>query len=86
MDDEAECESTEPDTSETVPECIEEQPIHKFNFSLELDRKGKGRALEVDVDALMAKSGASEARLFEPLEKAEEGFEVWESGSAKGDE
>ena len=39
------------------------------------------------VDALMRKSEwdvAPKAALLEPLEKAEEGFQVWESGSAKG--
>lgn len=42
-----------------------------------------------DVDELMRKcdsDAAPKAALLEPLEKAEEGFEVWESGSAKGDE
>jgi hypothetical protein len=41
------------------------------------------------VDELMTKSDsdtAAQAKLFEPLEKAEEGFEVWESGSAKGED
>jgi hypothetical protein len=42
----------------------------------------------VEVDALMTKSemeAPAGAKLFEPLEKAEEGFEVWESASAKGE-
>jgi hypothetical protein len=30
-------------------------------------------------------SEAGHAALFEPIEKAEEGFEVWESASAKGE-
>jgi hypothetical protein len=40
------------------------------------------------VDALMRKSEwdvAPKAALLEPIEKAEEGFQVWESGSAKGE-
>jgi hypothetical protein len=56
-----------------------------FDFIAEI--KGKGK--EIDVDALMQKDNfvsAPKAVLLEPIEKAEEGFEVWESGSAKGDE
>jgi hypothetical protein len=50
---------------------------------------GFGVAASEDVDELMRKcdgDAAPKAALLEPLEKAEEGFEVWESGSAKGDE
>lgn len=42
-----------------------------------------------DVDDLMMKRSdvvAKQAALLEPIEKAEEGFDVWESGSAKDDE
>ena len=58
-----------------------------FQFTVEAQVKGKGKA--VDVGSLMLKNDAlapAQAALFSPLEKAEEGFEVWESGSAKGDE
>lgn len=40
-----------------------------------------------EVEGLMKKDGpAPKARVLEPIVKAEEGFEVWESGSAHGDE
>jgi hypothetical protein len=38
------------------------------------------------VEQLMQPSESEKAKLFEPLETAEEGFEVWESESAKGEE
>lgn len=60
-----------------------------FDFSAELAAKGKGKATEIDVDELMRKDDremAMPAKVLEPIEKAEEGFELWESGSAKGDE
>lgn len=63
-----------------------------FDFSPEIDVKGKGKEVHVDVnvdvDELMRKDdgeSAPKAALLEPIEKAEEGFEVWESGSAKDD-
>jgi hypothetical protein len=49
---------------------------------------GRGE-IDIDIDPLVEKDGlgfAPKAALLEPTEKAEEGFEVWESGSAKGDE
>ena len=58
-----------------------------FDFIAEV--KGKGNEINTDIDALMRKDDfevAPKAALLEPIEKAEEGFEVWESGSAKGDE
>jgi len=65
-----------------VPSCL------TFDFSSEVEIKGKGK--EVDVDELMRKDDkelAMPAKLLEPIEKAEEGFEVWQdSGSVKGDE
>ena len=67
-------------------EDVEAVPM-TFNFIAEV--KGKGKEIDVDVDALMRKDdfvSAPKAALLEPIEKAEEGFEVWESGSAKGDE
>ena len=48
-----------------------------------------GGEIDIDIDALVEKDGfgfAPKAALLEPIEKAEEGFEMWESGSAKGDE
>lgn len=56
-----------------------------YEFSLEVPVKGKGRALQ-DVDDLMAMAAEGKALLLQPVEKAEEGWSVWESGSAKGDE
>ncbi|KAH8775971.1 hypothetical protein F5882DRAFT_161952 [Hyaloscypha sp. PMI_1271] len=54
-------------------------------FDFIADLKGKGK--ELDVDTLMSKDGlAPKAKLLEPIEKAEEGFELWESGSAKDGE
>ena len=38
------------------------------------------------VTALIANDTPEHARLLEPIEKAEDGFELWESGSAKGAE
>jgi hypothetical protein len=73
----AEVDPADADTEEHVPMT--------FDFVAEV--KGKGK--EIDVDALMQKDDfelAPKAALLEPIEKAEEGFEVWESGSAKGDE
>jgi hypothetical protein len=54
-------------------------------FDFIADLKGKGK--ELDIDMLMSKDGiAPKAKLLEPIEKAEEGFELWESGSAKDGE
>ncbi|KAG4435050.1 hypothetical protein IFR05_009474 [Cadophora sp. M221] len=56
-------------------------------FEFGADVVGKGKGVEVDIDALMeGGSGSGKARLLEPIEKVEEGWSVWESGSAKGDE
>lgn len=74
---------TESDPAESE-EDAEAVPM-TFDFIAEV--KGKGK--EIDVEALMQKDdfvSARKAALLEPIEKAEEGFEVWESGSAKGDE
>jgi hypothetical protein len=49
----------------------------------------KGKEVEVDVDSLMQKDDFEmprKAALLEPIEKAEEGFALWESGSADGHE
>jgi hypothetical protein len=59
-------------------------PACEFDFSLDQDPKGKGKAVE----ELMMKSDTevpAQAALFEPLEKSDTDFEVWESASAKGD-
>jgi hypothetical protein len=64
----------------------------EFDFTVnmsssDMDVKGKGRMVEID--ELMEKSNSempAQAAVFAPIEKAEEGFEVWESGSAKGDD
>jgi hypothetical protein len=65
-----------------------EEPVPMtFDFIAEV--KGKGKEIDIDIDALMQKDDfdlAPKAALLEPIQKAEEGFEVWESGSAKGDE
>jgi hypothetical protein len=63
--------------------------LAETTFDFEAEVKGKGKEVEVDVDALMQSNvfdAAPKAALLEPIEKAEENFEVWESGSAKGDE
>ncbi|TVY26915.1 hypothetical protein LHYA1_G004870 [Lachnellula hyalina] len=65
--------------------CETEAP-GTFDFTPEVDGKGKGKEVQVDVEALMRKDDfevAPKAMLLEPIEKADEGFEVWESGSAK---
>jgi hypothetical protein len=70
---------------EDAPRDQEVEAPMTFDFSAEV--KGKGR--EIDIDALMSRDVdfvAPKAALLEPMEKAEENFEVWESGSAKGDE
>jgi hypothetical protein len=73
------------EASEENEEEVVEQCAPTFDFIAEV--KGKGK--EIDIDTLMSKDSfvvAPKAALLEPIEKAEEGFEVWESGSAKGDE
>ena len=55
-----------------------EQIPTTFDFLAEV--KGKGKEVEMDVEGLMAKDHfavAPQAALLEPIEKAEEGFEVW---------
>lgn len=67
---------------------IETPPVPTFECISEDNEKGK----EVDmstIDALMFKDPdalAPQAALLEPIEKAEENFELWESGSAKDGE
>jgi len=60
--------------------CETEAP-GTFDFTPEVDGKGKGKEVQVDVEALMRKDDfevAPKAMLLEPIEKADEGFEVWE--------
>ncbi|KAE8447869.1 hypothetical protein EG329_010098 [Mollisiaceae sp. DMI_Dod_QoI] len=65
-----------------------------FNFSAELKGKGKevdgggdGDAMprfDLDIDTLMSRNSfdvAPKAALLQPIEKPDEGFELWESGS-----
>ncbi len=64
----------------------EEGPM-AFHFTAEV--KGKGKEIDIDIDALMSKDGfegAPKAAVLQPIEKAEEGFDLWESGSSKDDE
>ncbi|TVY43232.1 hypothetical protein LOCC1_G005434, partial [Lachnellula occidentalis] len=73
------------EAAEDEEECEVEAPV-TYDSTLEIDVKGKGKEVQVDVDALMRKDDfdvAPKAMLLEPIEKADEGFEVWESGSAK---
>lgn len=61
----------------------QEESHPTFDFIADLKSKGK----ELDIDTLMSKDGvAPKAKLLEPIEKAEDGFELWESGSAKDGE
>lgn len=68
----------------------DDEPVkEEFDFNVESSHSSdKGKAVE----ELMMKSNEAipevipkKVALFQPLEKAEEGFEVWESGSEKGD-
>lgn len=70
-----------PDVEET-----QEENIPESTFDFEVQVKGKGK--EIDIDALMRKDDCEVSRgaaLLEPIEKAEEGFALWESGSDKGE-
>jgi hypothetical protein len=67
----------------TEEEEQQEESHATFDFIADVNGKGK----ELDIDTLMSKDGfAPKAKLLEPIEKAEEGFELWESGSAKDGE
>lgn len=70
-------------SEEEEQEQQQEESHPTFDFIADL--KGKGK--ELDIDTLMSKDGvAPKAKLLEPIEKAEDGFELWESGSAKDGE
>lgn len=67
---------------------IETPPVPTFDFISEV--KGKGKEVDMStIDLLMFKDPdalAPQAALLAPLEKAEDNFELWESGSAKDGE
>ncbi|CAL3970258.1 unnamed protein product [Diplocarpon coronariae] len=70
---------------EHVPEDV--GAASTFDLVAEPVRQGKAVEADICVEALMAKTGeASQAKLLEPVEKVEEGWSVWESGSAQGDD
>ena len=69
--------------TEAAGEVGETVPL-TFDFIAEV----KGKRNEIDVDSLMAKDDfvvAPKASLLGPIEKAEEGFTIYESGSERGD-
>jgi hypothetical protein len=71
--------------AEASEEEEQQQEESHPTFDFIADLKGKGK--ELDIDTLMSKGGvAPKAKLLEPIEKAEDGFELWESGSAKDGE
>jgi hypothetical protein len=81
---------TIPETAEVVDENSSLPPPSSKSFDFVSEVKGKGPVVEeykgLDVEALMRKDDremAPKASLLEPIERAPEGFEVWESGSAK---
>ena len=71
--------ASEPAPAETEePEEVEEHLPMTFDFIAEV--KGKGK--ELDIDSLMHRDNfvvASKAAILEPIEKAEDGFQVWVS-------
>ncbi|KAF4628884.1 hypothetical protein G7Y89_g9271 [Cudoniella acicularis] len=72
-----------PEEEEAQEQEQEHAPM-AFDFVAEV----KGKGPEVDIDTLMQKDDfemAPKAVLLEPIEKAEDGFDVWESGSSKGE-
>jgi hypothetical protein len=72
--------------AEEDAEPEKEQVPMTFDFVAEV--KGKGKEIDTDVDELMQKDDfeyGAKAALLQPIEKAEEGFQLWESGSDKGD-
>jgi hypothetical protein len=94
--DEEATEEEQPETSpeispieqELVEQAVEPEILPDVETA-EVDIKGKGRELDLEVEALMTKdpdSIAPAAVLLQPIEKAEENFELWESGSAKDGE
>jgi len=79
--------ASQPETPKTKP--FNAEPASGESSSMALTRSMKGKGKEVDIDALMRKDDfeyGRKAALLEPIEKAEEGFALWESGSDKGDD
>ncbi|PQE24134.1 thymidylate kinase protein [Rutstroemia sp. NJR-2017a BVV2] len=70
-----------PDAEEVETE-VEGEEVSSAMPEPESETRGKGkeREREIEIDALMQK------RVVEEIEKPEDDFVVWESGSAKGDE
>ena len=63
-------------------------PVEDFEFAPELkDVKESTSLIDVDIDTLMAKQedGNSKAAVLQPIEGTGESFELWESGSDKGE-
>ncbi|EHL01955.1 hypothetical protein GLAREA_04728 [Glarea lozoyensis ATCC 20868] len=79
-----------PVPEDALPVAEDVAPLtSSFDFVAEVKGKSPVREQRVlDIDALMRKDDevAPKAALLEPIERAEEGFEVWESGSAKDEE
>lgn len=72
---------------QTLPQA-DSGPVHRRENGEGKDDQ-ESHDLELTVDELMQPSSshlAPRAALLQPIEKAEEGFHVWESGSAKGDD
>ncbi|KAH8656510.1 hypothetical protein BGZ60DRAFT_417144 [Tricladium varicosporioides] len=64
----------------------EEQEQDHIPMTFDFVAEVKGKGPEIDIESLMRKDDftmAPKAVLLEPIEKAEEGFQLWESGSAK---
>jgi hypothetical protein len=77
------------DPSEEEESGEQEQPPVPTTLGFSAEAKGKGKEIELDVDQLMRTdvfNAGPKAALLEPIEKAEVGFQVWESESANGDE
>ncbi|KIM99470.1 hypothetical protein OIDMADRAFT_104515 [Oidiodendron maius Zn] len=76
------------DAESALEQDAEPVEIAPMTFDFCVEGKQDVDVSEEMVDALMRKSEwdvAPKAALLDPLEKAEEGFQVWESGSAKGE-
>ncbi|RDW88337.1 hypothetical protein BP6252_00369 [Coleophoma cylindrospora] len=69
---------------EPEPEQQQAPSVAPFDFSAKVEIPTA--VADEEVEALMTIKAPVEAALLAPIEKAEEGFEVWESGSAKGDD
>lgn len=74
---------------------VEEHAEVPVGFNVSAEPKGKGKEVEVDaipqldIDTLMSRDrfeAAPKAFLLQPIEKAEDNFEIYESASANGDD